>query len=88
MRLFEVALEETRPSVTPEMEEEYRRLIESLKRENPRGLRRIGFARLDDDLAGARLPEPPIADPQMTPPMQVPPPATPPDRPAPMARES
>jgi len=87
MRLFEVALEETRPSVTPEMEEQYRLLIESLKRENPRGLRRIGFARLDDDLAGAPLPEPPIADPQMTPPMQVPPPAMPPERPVPLAEE-
>jgi len=39
---FEAALRETRPSVTPEMEEEYRRIVEELKQENPRGSR-IGF---------------------------------------------
>ena len=43
MRLFEVALRETRPSVTPEMEREYEDMQDSLKRESPRG-RRIGFA--------------------------------------------
>jgi transitional endoplasmic reticulum ATPase len=48
MRLFEAALGDTRPSVTPEMEEEYRRLVESLKRENPRGLRRIGFSAFEE----------------------------------------
>jgi transitional endoplasmic reticulum ATPase len=42
MRFFEAALRETRASVTPEMETEYRQLAESLKRESPRG-RRIGF---------------------------------------------
>lgn len=42
MRLFEEALRQTRASVPPEMEEEYRRLLEALKRENPRG-KRIGF---------------------------------------------
>ena len=52
MRLFEVALAETRPSVTPEMEEEYRRLVESLKRENPRG--RIGFAAIEEAAAAMR----------------------------------
>jgi len=43
MRFFEQALRETRPSVTPEMEREYEELAESLKRESPRGRRRIGF---------------------------------------------
>jgi transitional endoplasmic reticulum ATPase len=42
MRLFEEALQQTRASVPPEMEEEYRRLLEALKRESPRG-KRIGF---------------------------------------------
>ncbi|HEX7004946.1 MAG TPA: CDC48 family AAA ATPase [Trueperaceae bacterium] len=42
MRYFEQALAETRASVTPEMEEEYRRMVEELKQENPRS-RRIGF---------------------------------------------
>jgi transitional endoplasmic reticulum ATPase len=43
MRLFEKALEESRPSVTPEIEQEYRRLAEKLKQESPLE-RRIGFA--------------------------------------------
>jgi transitional endoplasmic reticulum ATPase len=43
MRFFEAALKETRASVTPEMETEYRQLADSLKRESPRGPRRIGF---------------------------------------------
>ena len=43
MRFFEQALKETRPSVTPEMEREYEELAETLKRESPRGRRRIGF---------------------------------------------
>jgi transitional endoplasmic reticulum ATPase len=43
MALFEQALEETRASVTPELEREYRQLADQLKRESPRG-RRIGFA--------------------------------------------
>jgi len=43
MRFFNAALELTRASVTPEMEEEYRRLADTLKRENPRGSGRIGF---------------------------------------------
>jgi transitional endoplasmic reticulum ATPase len=41
MEFFERALKETRASVTPEMEAEYRRMVEELKQENPR--RRIGF---------------------------------------------
>ncbi len=43
MRLFDDALTETRASVTPEMEKEYQRLADTLKREHPRG-RRIGFS--------------------------------------------
>jgi transitional endoplasmic reticulum ATPase len=44
MRLFEAALLETRASVTEELEKEYRDLADTLKREHPRGPRRIGFA--------------------------------------------
>ncbi len=44
MALFEQALKETRPSVTPEMEEEYERMAEHLKQERPSGVRRFGFA--------------------------------------------
>ncbi|MBP7148836.1 MAG: CDC48 family AAA ATPase [Acidobacteria bacterium] len=40
---FERALAETRASVTPEMEREYERITEGLKRESP-SRRRIGFA--------------------------------------------
>ncbi len=43
MRLFEQALKETRPSVTPELEEEYARIAERLRTESPGGPRRIGF---------------------------------------------
>jgi transitional endoplasmic reticulum ATPase len=43
MGYFLAGLDDTRASVTPEMEEEYRRLADTLKRENPRGPRRIGF---------------------------------------------
>ena len=42
MELFEAALEDTRASVTPEMEREYEEMADSLRRENPRG-RTIGF---------------------------------------------
>jgi transitional endoplasmic reticulum ATPase len=42
MRFFEEALTETRASVTPELEREYRELARSLKQESPRGSR-IGF---------------------------------------------
>ncbi len=42
MRFFDAALQDTRASVTPEMEKEYEEMAESLKRENPRG-RTIGF---------------------------------------------
>jgi transitional endoplasmic reticulum ATPase len=41
MEYFERALKETRPSVTKEMEEEYRRMVEELRQESPR--RRVGF---------------------------------------------
>ncbi|MFO7767693.1 MAG: AAA family ATPase, partial [bacterium] len=43
MRFFEKALEETGASVTEEMEEEYKRIAERLKRESPGERRRIGF---------------------------------------------
>ncbi|HEX6135213.1 MAG TPA: CDC48 family AAA ATPase [Longimicrobiales bacterium] len=43
MRFFEDALGETRASVTPEMDREYRDLVRTLKQESPRG-GRIGFA--------------------------------------------
>jgi transitional endoplasmic reticulum ATPase len=49
MRLFERALGETRASVPPEMEEEYRRLLETLKREHPRGPKRIGFTAAEEE---------------------------------------
>ncbi|MQA88864.1 MAG: CDC48 family AAA ATPase [Gemmatimonas sp.] len=42
MRYFDAALKETRASVTPDMEREYERVAEELKREGPEG-RRIGF---------------------------------------------
>ncbi|CAA9360483.1 MAG: AAA family ATPase Cdc48 [uncultured Gemmatimonadetes bacterium] len=42
MRVFELALKESRASVTPEMEREYEELRNELKREGPRG-RQIGF---------------------------------------------
>jgi transitional endoplasmic reticulum ATPase len=43
MSYFEQATKETRASVTPEMEEEYKRMAELLKQENPGGRRKIGF---------------------------------------------
>ena len=43
MKYFEGALKETRASVTPEMDREYRDLVRTLKQESPRG-GRIGFA--------------------------------------------
>jgi transitional endoplasmic reticulum ATPase len=45
MRFFREALEDSRASVTPEMEKEYRQLAERLKQERADGSRRIGFAR-------------------------------------------
>jgi transitional endoplasmic reticulum ATPase len=44
MHLFDRALTETRASVTEEMEKEYRQLADTLKRESPRGPKRIGFS--------------------------------------------
>lgn len=41
---FERALKETRASVTPEVEREYRRIADQLKQENPRAERALGFA--------------------------------------------
>ena len=40
---FEAALEDTRPSVTAEVEKEYERMRKQLKQEDPRGSRPIGF---------------------------------------------
>ena len=40
---FETALEDVRPSVTPEVEKEYERMRKQLKQEDPRGARPIGF---------------------------------------------
>ncbi|MEM1349324.1 MAG: CDC48 family AAA ATPase [Myxococcota bacterium] len=48
MSAFELALEETRPSVTPQMEAQYRRIADELKLESPAGPRRLGF-RLEED---------------------------------------
>jgi transitional endoplasmic reticulum ATPase len=44
MSYFEQALTQTRASVTPEMDREYRELVRTLKQESPRGQGRIGFA--------------------------------------------
>jgi transitional endoplasmic reticulum ATPase len=43
MRFFEEALKETRASVTPEMDREYRELVKTLKQQSPNA-GRIGFA--------------------------------------------
>jgi transitional endoplasmic reticulum ATPase len=43
MNYFEDALKQTRASVTPEMDREYRELVRTLKQESPQGDRRIGF---------------------------------------------
>lgn len=44
MDFFEKALDETRPSVTPKMEEEYEQIAESLKQESARAPKNIGFS--------------------------------------------
>jgi transitional endoplasmic reticulum ATPase len=44
MEDFRLALSETRASVTPELDKEYREIAESLRSESPRGPRRIGFS--------------------------------------------
>jgi transitional endoplasmic reticulum ATPase len=43
MRFFETALTDTRASVTPDVEKEYRRMKERLKQERPSRRRRLGF---------------------------------------------
>jgi len=43
MRVFEIALKESRASVTPELEDEYERVKDTLRYEGPGGQRRIGF---------------------------------------------
>jgi transitional endoplasmic reticulum ATPase len=45
MACFDSALAESHASVTPEMEREYVELLEELKRESPKGRRKIGFVR-------------------------------------------
>jgi transitional endoplasmic reticulum ATPase len=60
MRFFEDALKETRASVTPEMDREYRELVRTLKQESPHGAKRIGFA-IDAGPAGAPGPGQPEA---------------------------
>ena len=50
---FETALDDTRPSVTPEVEREYERMRRQLKQEDPRGGRPIGFQIAPADGAGA-----------------------------------
>ncbi len=47
MNFFDLALGETRASVTPEMEKEYEEIADQLKRESPRG-RKIGFGSFVD----------------------------------------
>jgi transitional endoplasmic reticulum ATPase len=44
MSVFEEALEESRPSVTPDMEQEYERMHAQLKQEDPSGHARLGFS--------------------------------------------
>ena len=46
---FERALDDTRPSVTAEVEREYEKMRAQLKQEDPRGTRRIGFQLGDGD---------------------------------------
>ena len=43
MALFEAALEESRASVTPEVEREYEQIRREIKQESPMGTRRVGF---------------------------------------------
>jgi transitional endoplasmic reticulum ATPase len=63
MRFFEDALKETRASVTPEMDREYRELVRTLKQESPHGGKRIGFA-IDTGQAGPAAPPREPAAPQ------------------------
>jgi transitional endoplasmic reticulum ATPase len=51
MPYFEQSLKETRASVTPEMDREYRELVRTLKQESPHGGKRIGFAIEGDEPA-------------------------------------
>jgi transitional endoplasmic reticulum ATPase len=45
MRIFENSLQQTRASVTDDMEREYEEMAERLKQESPRGEEKIGFTR-------------------------------------------
>ena len=44
MRFFDEAVKETNPSVTPEMEKDYERIVQHLKQDSARAERRMGFA--------------------------------------------
>jgi transitional endoplasmic reticulum ATPase len=57
MTYFEEALKETRASVTPEMDREYRELVRTLKQQSPHGGKRIGFA--IEQAPPPNAPEPP-----------------------------
>jgi transitional endoplasmic reticulum ATPase len=57
MKYFEDALKETRASVTPEMDREYRELVRTLKQQSPHGGKRIGFA--IEQAPPPNAPEPP-----------------------------
>jgi transitional endoplasmic reticulum ATPase len=48
MHYFEEALQETRASVTEEMDREYREMVRTLKQDSARGGRRIGFSIAED----------------------------------------
>jgi transitional endoplasmic reticulum ATPase len=58
MSYFEEALKETRASVTPEMDREYRELVRTLKQQSPHGGKRIGFT-VDTGQAGPAAPQQP-----------------------------
>jgi transitional endoplasmic reticulum ATPase len=58
MSYFEEALKETRASVTPEMDREYRELVRTLKQQSPHGGKRIGFA-IEQAPAPPNAPAPP-----------------------------
>jgi transitional endoplasmic reticulum ATPase len=53
MRFFDDALKETRASVTPEMDREYRELVRTLKQQGPGSSGRIGFAIGEEEHAAA-----------------------------------
>jgi transitional endoplasmic reticulum ATPase len=58
MDSFLRALDETRGTVTPELDREYREVARTLRAEGPRGGRRIGFAVEKDRDSGSRTADP------------------------------